>query len=121
MGLVPGDHGTHTRHAFVGCHHFHVGWLAHHHRAGFRQFGIEKLDQRRHANAAHFFVVRERKMDRAFQIRFGHVGQGGQRDGHECLHVGGAAAIQLAVFFGHHKRIGMPVLIFHRHHVGVPG
>ena len=37
----------------------------------------------------------------------------------EAFHVGGAAAIETASFSPHGKWIALPILAFHRHHVGV--
>jgi len=42
-----------------------------------------------------------------------------QRGRDETLHIGGAAAVQAPVILGQHERIGPPILIVDRHHVGM--
>ena len=71
------------------------------------------------ADAADLLVIRECEMQRLLQIRRQHVRHRREAARHVALHVGRAAAVELAVAFGQLERIVGPVLVIDRHHVGV--
>ena len=80
--------------------------------------GIFAIDAAR-ADAADLLVIREGKMQRLLQVRVQHVRHRREAARHVALHVGRAAAVQLAVAFGQLERAVGPVLVVDRHHVGV--
>ncbi len=58
-------------------------------------------------------------MDRRRELRLQHLRHHGEADRDKALHVGGAAAVELAVALDELERIVAPVLAHDRHDVGV--
>ncbi len=100
-------------------HRHHAGRLADQAGERFRLGHADLVDQARYADAADLLVIGKGEMDgprRRPRLEFRNQRQRG-RD--EALHVGGAAAIEAALILGQHERIGRPILVVDRHHVGV--
>ena len=76
------------------------GRLADQHHARLDEAAAELGDHRAHAEAADLLVVGEGEVDRHRQLALLVVGHGGEHAGEEALHVGGAAAVELAVALG---------------------
>ena len=84
-----------------------------------RPFG-DLAQHRPHADAADLLVIGDRKMDRRRQLRLNHLRHHCEADGDKSLHVGGAAAVKLAVALDERERVLGPVLSRDRNDVGVP-
>jgi hypothetical protein len=84
---------------------------------------LQVPDQAAYTQAADFFVVTQRIMQRRVKtlgIQSSHEFRGlGEDDADETLHVGGTAGIQLAVRLRDRKGVGGPVLAVHGHDVGM--
>ena len=107
--------------ALVRHDHLHAGRLAHHAAVEFHAAQLEFIEHERRARAAHFFVIRQRKVDRLVALHAQKIRHQSQPCGDEALHVATAARIQAAVAFGHRKRVGVPLLAIDRHHVRMAG
>ena len=104
--LVAGDDG-------------HAAWLADDGGACFRHNVLHGGDHRGRTGAAHLFVIRQHKLQRAANTAVLRLDQRADGQRHKTLHVAGAATIKATVPFGHGPGVGRPGLAIHRHHIGM--
>ena len=93
MAFMAAAGGVQHRARLVRAHHAHQGGFAHDGQCGLDVGVLQVFEKAQHAVAAHFFVVRQREMDRALQLGLGDVGRERQRHTDEAFHVAGAAAV----------------------------
>ena len=105
--------------ALVADDDLHLGRLADEGAERFDPFLRDLAEHRPHADAADLLVIGDRQMDRRRELGLDHLRHHGQTHRDEALHVGGAAAIELAVALDQLERIVAPVLTHHRYDVGM--
>ena len=106
--------------ALVRDHRLHAGGLADDGAGGADAVARQVFEQAARADAAHFLVIGECKINRRLEIGRGKARRHRQDDGEVAFHVAGAAAVELVASHRRLERIARPVLAVHRHHVGVP-
>ncbi len=119
MRLEAGELGDVDLGALVGVDHRHHGRLADDDGARARHLARHAGGQCVGADAADLLVIGQREMDRPLERRLLELGQHGEADRVERLHVAGAAAVILAVLERQRPRIAVPRLAVDRHDVGV--
>ncbi len=114
------ERGAYAVLALVADDDLHLGWLADESTER-PYFLLRDLGKHRpHADATDLLVIGDRQMNRHCQLRFQHLRHHREAYRDKALHVGGAAAVELAVAFEQLERIMAPVLAHDRHHVGMP-
>ncbi len=110
---------THRELALVAEHRFQLGRLADDAQHRFYRALFQYLEQRTHAQAAGFLVVRQGDVHRQAQVCLDQRGHQRQHAGDVTLHIRRAPAKQLAVALGQLERRHCPRLPIHRHHIGM--
>mmetsp|Transcript_22885 Transcript_22885/g.38330 ORF Transcript_22885/g.38330 Transcript_22885/m.38330 type:complete len:325 (+) Transcript_22885:1641-2615(+) len=114
------DHmGVKALPALVACHGLHHRRLAHDHRPALGHHAVHRLDHRWRAQTADFLVIAKGQLQ-----RFGHacimrLNQRPEGQRVKAFHVAGPAPKIFAIPRGHDKRVCIPGLAIHRHHIRV--
>ena len=119
MALAPGAGGAQGDLALVAGGDLHVRGLAHDAHAGAERAGGQHVDQRADAEAADFFVIGQREVQRRGQVALAGRDHGRDGAGDEALHVGRATPVKPAVSLGQREGWHGPGLAFDRDDVGV--
>ncbi len=111
--------GADAKASLVAADGFHHRRLANNRCGGAWQVAGHFRDHIRGTEAANLFVIRQRDLQGPFHPTLQRPRHGGQRQRVKALHIAGATAKQLAVFFRQGERIGVPILPDHRYHIGM--
>ena len=123
--LASMDRAAEAMCALVGNDGLHRGGFAHDTARRADMILLQVANQSAHADAADLLVVAQRIVQRRIEAIVVQRGDEFRRfrqgDADESLHVRGTAGIQFAVVLDGVKRVRVPILAIHRHHVGVSG